>query len=137
MGGDFNLVLDVRKDKSGGNPVTHKNCLKKVHYIIDSLDLQDIWRVLNPDAKRFTWRRRKLDIQSRLDFFLVSSSLGTAVTKADILPGFKTDHSLITLHVSKNKNPRGPGFWKLKTDFVQSSSNYLQKLFTKNLLTAR
>ena len=26
---------------------------------------------------------------------------------------------------------------RLKTDSVQSSSNYLQKLFTKNLLTAR
>jgi len=25
---------------------------------------------------------------------------------------------------------------KIETDFVQSSSNYLQKLFTKNLLTA-
>ena len=29
LGVDFNLVLDVRKDKSGGNPVTHENCLKK------------------------------------------------------------------------------------------------------------
>ena len=114
----FNLVLDVRKDKSGGNPVTHKNCLKKVQYIIDSLDLIDIWRVLNPDAKRSTWRRRKPDIQCRLDFFLISSTLGTAVTKADILPRLKTDHSLITLHISKNKNPRGPGFWKLNTSFL-------------------
>ena len=92
--------------------------LKKVKYIIDSLDLIDIWRVLNPDAKRFTWRRRKPDIHCRLDFFLISSSLGTAVTKADILPGLKTDHSLIILHISKNNNPRGPGFWKLNTSFL-------------------
>ena len=113
LGGDFNLVLDVQKDKSGGNPVTHKNCLKKAQYIIDSLDL---WRVVNPDTKRFTWRRRKPDIQCRLDLFLLSSSLGTAVTKADILPGLKTDHSLITL--SKNKNPRGPCFWKLNTSIL-------------------
>ena len=48
---------------------------------------------------------------------MISSSLGTAVTKADILPGLKTDHSLITLHISRNKNPRGPGFWKLNTSF--------------------
>ena len=31
LGGDFNLVLDVRKDESGGNPVTHQNCLKKLN----------------------------------------------------------------------------------------------------------
>ena len=49
---------------------------------------------------------------------MISSSLGTAVTKADILPGLKTDHSLITLHISKNRNPRGPAFWKLNTSFL-------------------
>ena len=40
------------------------------------------------------------------------------VTKADILPGLKTDHSVLTLHFSRNKNPRGPGFWKLNTSFL-------------------
>ena len=30
----------------------------------------------------------------------------------------KSRHSLITLHISKNKNPRGPGFWKLNTSFL-------------------
>ena len=110
--------MEVEKDKSGGNPTTHKNSLKEVRYIADSLDLVDIWRVLNPDAKRFTWRRRKPDIHCRLDFFLTSSSLSTTITKADILPGYKTDHSLITLHLANNTNPKGPGFWKLNTSIL-------------------
>ena len=41
-----------------------------------------------------------------------------SITKANILPGFKTDHSLITLHLTNNTNPRGPGFWKLNTSFL-------------------
>ena len=53
LGGDFNLVLDVQKDKKGGNPVTHKKSLQKVKYIVDSLDLTGIWRFLNADTKRF------------------------------------------------------------------------------------
>ena len=57
----------------------------------------------------------------RLDFFLTSSSLSTTITKADILPGYKTDHSLITLHLANNKNPKGPGFWKLNTSFLLDS----------------
>ena len=118
LGSDYNLVMEVEKDKSGGNPTTHKNSLKEVRYIADSLDLVDIWRVLNPDAKRFTWRRRKPDIHCRLDFFLTSSSLSTTITKADILPGYKTDHSLITLHLANNTNPKGPGFWKLNTSIL-------------------
>ena len=116
LGGDFNLVFDVHKDNRDGNPVTHEKCLKKFKYIMDSLDRIDIWRVLNSDAKRFTWKRRNPDIQCRLDSFLIS--LGTVVTKDDILPGFKTDQSLITIHILNNKNPRGPGFWKLNTSFL-------------------
>ena len=121
LGGDFNLVLDVQKDKKGGNPVTHKNSLKEVQNIANSLDLIDVWRVFNSDAKRFTWRRKKPEIHCRLDFFLTSASLSPAVTKADILAGCKTDHSLITLHLANNNNPRAPGFWKLNTSFLSDS----------------
>ena len=37
------------------------------------------------------------------------------------MPGFKTDHSLITLHLTNNTNPSGPGFWKLNTSFLLES----------------
>ena len=82
------------------------------------MDLIDIWHCFNPEAKRFTWRRRKPDIHCRLDFFLTSSSLSTTITNADILPGYKTDHSLISIHLANDANPRGPGFWKLNTSFL-------------------
>ena len=60
LGRDYNLVLEVEKDKIGGNPTTNKNSLKEVLYIADLLDLVDIWLIFHPDAKRFTWRRRNL-----------------------------------------------------------------------------
>ena len=129
LGGDFNLVLDVQNDKKGGRLTTHKNSLKEVQNIINSLDLIDIWRVSNPDIRRFTWRRSKPEIHCRLDFFLTSNSLSSAITKADILPGYKTDHSLITLHLANNTNPRGPGFWKLNTSFL-SDSEYINLIKT-------
>lgn len=74
LGGYYNLALEVEKDKIGGNLTTHKNLLKEVLYIANLLDLVDIWLIFNPDAKRFTWRRRKADIHCRLDFSLTSSS---------------------------------------------------------------
>ena len=40
IGGDFNLVLDLEKDKSGGLPTTHQNCLKIIKEFSDKLDLQ-------------------------------------------------------------------------------------------------
>ena len=99
----------VQKNKKGGNASTHRNPLKKVQNIANSLDLIDVWRTLNPDGKRFTWRRTKPEVHCRLDYFMISSSLITAITNADILPGYRTDHSLITIHLAGNNNPRGPG----------------------------
>ena len=32
-----------------------------------------------------------------------------------------TDHSVITIHVANNNNPRGLGFWKLNTSFLLDS----------------
>ena len=117
LGGDFNLVLDVQNDKKGGRLTTHKNSLKEVQNIINSLDLIDIWRVSNPDIRRFTWKRSKPEIHCRLDFFLTSNSLSSAITKADILPGYKTDHSLITLHLENNTESLGPGLLEVKYVF--------------------
>ena len=99
----------VQRNKNGGNATTHRNPLKKVQNIANSLDLIDVWRTLNPDGKRFTWRRTKPEVHCRLDYFMISSSLITAITNADILPGYRTDHSLITIHLAGNNNPRGPG----------------------------
>ena len=123
-GGNFNLVLDLDMDKEGGNKTTHKNALKVLNTIQENLDLIDIWRAQHPQLKRFTWRRKKPNIQCRLDFFLVSNTIGTNVIETDILPGYKTDHSLITLSLSTHSNSRGPGFWKLNTSFL-SDNNFI------------
>ena len=119
IGGDFNLVLDIEKDKNGGQPKTHNNSLKIVKNISEQLDLTDIWRTINPDIHRFTWRQKNPKIQCRLDFFLVSQSLVTNVNKADIKPGYKTDHSLIIIELGLNQNQRGRGFWKLNTSHLR------------------
>ena len=129
IGGDFNLVLDPNKDKKGGLAKTHKNALKVVQDLSESLELSDACRILNPEATRYTWRQRQPDIYCRLDFFLVSQSSICNITQADIIPGFKTDHSMITLSLSLHSNPRGKGFWKLNTSFL-SDARYLEEIRT-------
>jgi len=76
IGGDFNCALSP-KDKLGDTPVTRKASVKKKKYenLCESHSLRDIWRTLNPDLSRFTWRNKSLQIQCRLDFFLISYSL--------------------------------------------------------------
>ena len=43
IGGDFNLVLNVKLDKKGGRPSTHEKCRKKVLEIMENRDLVDVW----------------------------------------------------------------------------------------------
>ena len=59
---------------------------------------------------------------------MISSSLTTAITNADILPWY---HPLITIHLASNNKPRGPGFWKLNTSFLLDS--YFIELIKKTI----
>ena len=80
---------------------------------------------LNPDARRYTWRQTQPVIHRRLYFFLKSQSFLGNITSTDILPGFKTDHSMIIWKISLHSNPRGPGFWKLNTSLL-ADTNYIE-----------
>ena len=127
LGGDFNLVLNLEKDKKGGLAKTHTKAVNVINEYATKFDLVDAWRVSNPDILRYTWRRRKPEIHCRLDFFLVSQSLMCNVTHTDISAGFKTDHSMMTIQIAIHSNPRGPGFWKLNTSFL-SETDYINQI---------
>ena len=92
----------------------------------------DIWRQENPETHKHTWKRKNPSlIQSRLDFFLVSFGIVSCIEEADIIPGFKSDHSAITLKIGINTQPRGPGFWKLNCSFLQDNEyvNMVNNIF--------
>ena len=81
-------------------------------------DLVDIWRVRNPDSKKFTWRQKNPIIQRRLDYWLISDSLQDDVAKIDIVTAIKTDHSAVFLEIdSLADHPRGPFFQGLHENF--------------------
>ena len=132
FGGHFNLVCVIRKDKKGGIPSTHSKSRDEVEILKENFELTDIWRVLNPDATHFTWRRKKTEIQCRLDFFLISNTLCPGTSNGEILPGYQTDHSMITVHINTATNPKRPGFWKLNTHLLNESEyiNLIRKTIT-------
>ena len=127
LGGDFSLVTDVMKDKKGGKSTTHRNSLKVIQNIRDNLDLTDVWWDLNPEGRRYTWRQNKPEIHCRLDFFLVSVSLAGRIFKADILPDYKTDHSLCNIAINYQTHPRGSGLWKLNSSLL-GEMDYVNKI---------
>ena len=74
--------------------------------MIESLDLVDIWRALNPDTKRFTWGGPGLK-QSRLDYFLISSDLEPFVKNVDMDISYRSDHSPVYLTLQFHNQIKG------------------------------
>ena len=75
---------------------------------------------------------KKTEIQSRLDLFLISNTLSPVISNAEILSGYQTDHSMLTVRINTATNPRGPGFWKLNTHLLTESEyiNLIRKTIT-------
>ena len=118
IGGDFNVILDPEFDGLGGKPKL-KESVKIIEQIRLSFDLIDIWRVRNPDERRFSWRQKNPVIQRRLDFWLTSSSLQEDVENVDIIPAIKSDHTAITLFINGIEDERhGPSFWKFNASLT-------------------
>ena len=82
IGGDLNVVSDPDLDCSRRLPKV-KEPSKILDDICLNYDLIDIWRIRNPEIKRFTWRQKKSAIQRR--------------TKISIKTGVRTDHSAIDI----------------------------------------
>ena len=92
--------------------------------MFSSYDLANIWRIRNPYTKRFIWRQKKLTIQHRLDFWLISSSVHEEVEDVDIIPAIRTDHSAITMHINGiEETGRGPSFWKFNSSLLEDDEN--------------
>ena len=119
IGGDFNVILDADLDRTGGKPQVKESC-KQIDNLCSSFDLIDIWRIRNPDVKRFTWRQKNPIVQRRLDFWLITSSIQEEVENVDIIPAIRTDHSAISMHINGIEEiRRGPSFWKFNSSLLE------------------
>ena len=118
LAGDFNIALDPSKDTKNYIHDNNPNAREALKAKIEQNNMFDIWRELHTDENTFTWHKFNENKQSRLDYFLVSASLRPFVVKADIIPGFCSDHSAITLELDFSKFIRGRGFWKFNSSLL-------------------
>jgi exonuclease III len=88
VGGDLNdcfiPILDRYNCKPGAIETEYVKAWKT---ICDELNLADIWRVINPERKCYTWRQGKSAAtlrQSRLDYWLVSVHMFYDLQEVDI-----------------------------------------------------
>ena len=119
IGGDFNTVIDCDIDKKNGNINNNKRNRAKINNIIENNDINDIWRLLNPNVRHYTWHSNtKPTIFCRLDYFLISSNLVNVITNCKITTGYRSDHSLVYFNLNTDSQTRGPGYFKLNNSVI-------------------
>ena len=130
LGGDFNIALDPGKDRRGNhtqiNSRRYRRALKET---LETLDLVDYWREINPNSRRYTFHRKNQ--ASRLDYWFTSNFFKNKIKKCTIDIGTHSDHSPVILRVNTDISRGGPGSWKLNNNLLQDNE-YVQAI--KDLL---
>ena len=118
-GGDFNCFFNCKLDADGENPKLTVQSIAKLVSMISENDLCDIFRVRNPDMKRYTLRRKTPFKQRRLDYFLISDQLQDQIDQVDIIPSILSDHSTLKLKICGARcSSNGPSYWKLNNSLL-------------------
>ena len=124
LGGDFNCVVDISLDKSGGNDIYGNLASQNLVQVCNDHNLIDIFRKLHPHEQSYTWRNSLHNIFCRLDRFYISDSLIPNVTYISQNPISNTisDHYFVNFEIKLNEannQNTGPGYRKCNTSILQ------------------
>ncbi len=67
----------------------------------------------------YTWHKKNHNKQARLDFFLISDRFGTDLQDSTIIPGYRTDHSIVLVKFEFGKFKKGRGLWKFNNSLLK------------------
>ena len=120
-------MLGTFKDYQNYKHVNNPKAREVVESVITDLNLCDIWRDLNPDCQRYTWRRTAPFQQAKLDFFLVTDPIVSLAEDSDINCGYRTDHSMVLLKLKFNEKTQHKTFWKFNSSLLKDKQ-YLDEI---------
>ena len=115
---DWNVVLNYHSDTINYLKENNPNAQKSVLELIDTFELDDVYRDQEPAGRSYTWSAYSNLKQARLDYFLVSTDLAGLVESTQTCAGYRTDHSLVVMNMIFTHQERGRGFWKFNNSLL-------------------
>ena len=108
--------------KKGKRVENKSKATYKLLELMENYNPIHIFRLINPDVKRFT--RREMSrcglVQSRLDYWLISNHILYDYNRQIILPGMRSDHSIVELELNiHNTHQKGRGFFKFNAALLK------------------
>ena len=143
--GDFNVALNVEIDRTESDTMSNnKLSCAAINQYMEDFELCDTWRQRNLDRKVYTWCRRSRNNPgkisgSRIDYVLTSPMVDRWISKIDILPSYKSDHSIILFEMNPSKTVRGRGMWKMNArilsemEYLTAVGELIQKVLENNV----
>ena len=121
LGGDYNLMMDRNLDYMGSNAPARNKFNETFEDFLDRYRLVDIWRNKNPNKKQFTFKQKQPVVQTRLDYWFVSSNLEKNANSCDILTSITPDHSGVKLQFNSlvDNYVFGKSYWKLNNSLCE------------------
>ena len=119
IAGDFNLILNPDIDSFNYVNLNNPNARDELINIMTEYNLIDCWRENHMESKEYTWFRRNPIKKARLDFFLISDRLFTDTDCTKILPGYRSDHSLVFISLEFGKFKKGTSYWKFNNSLLK------------------
>jgi len=120
--GDWNLVLDPKKDLYNYKAINNPKARNVVKSYIDENDLVDVWRSFNENEEHFTWGIKNPIKMARLDFFLATEDLMANFSSSSILPKYKSDHAPVLLKMNTTSDEHGKGYWKFNNSLLRDQN---------------
>uniref|UniRef100_A0A3Q1BIE9 exodeoxyribonuclease III n=1 Tax=Amphiprion ocellaris TaxID=80972 RepID=A0A3Q1BIE9_AMPOC len=120
LGADFNAVWDSSMDRTGGSESRDQQLASEaLRRWTSDTGMVDIWRMLNPSLKDFSFYSGRHKCFSRLDFIFASRDLFQNIQNAHYIPITWSDHKPIhcsvTIRPSLIKAPR----WRFNSSLLR------------------
>lgn len=132
-GGDWNIQLQPSLDSSNATKRINSETVTVKKLLLEA-GMMDIWRVLNPTARQFTFFSHPHNAHSRIDYFFMFNSERHRILKCQIGVKDISDHAgvYLSLHLdTETKNTT----WRLNTSLLNDPlcKQYIHKEFKEYL----
>lgn len=138
IGGDFNCVLDAYLDRSSLKIPSQSNSRNFLNAFIKNYSLIDIWRLMHPTDRDYTFHSHVHNVYTRIDFFLVDNNLISNILNSKIHDILISDHAPVSFEVVFDQTSFTRPLWRMDPQliddpkFIDFMSLQLEIFFNSN-----